>query len=399
MLSELTASTKRLALVGLAKNTGKTEALAAMLRELEAQGRRVGVTSVGRDGEERDVIDSRIEKPRVVLAAGSLVATADSLLRASAIAHELLEETGVRTPLGRVLVARLQEAGSIEVAGPSTAADMRMVSDAMLAHGAEQVLIDGAVDRRAASSPDVSDGLVMATGAVLDRDIDEVVLQTRDAVELVRLPLLDGVPEAGRHLRDLATSMTARAAGRRSLLVADEGDPVELPARFILTVESEQIAELLDEHPDARWLLVAGALPERFLRSLLHPLRHRGRAAHARGSGSDKGLPLEKKPRLVPPSGRAPMCPRAPRAGGAHGQPRRAAVASVRFGAVPRVAGTGDRRRADLRRAGQRLSRPAGGHAGRLRTPRVRGRKRLQAGSRSSLRRSAGGVDSRPQGR
>ena len=65
MLSELTASTRRLALVGLAKNTGKTEALATLLRELEQQGRRVGVTSVGRDGEERDVIDARIEKPRV----------------------------------------------------------------------------------------------------------------------------------------------------------------------------------------------------------------------------------------------------------------------------------------------------------------------------------------------
>ena len=36
MLSELTASTRRLALVGLAKNTGKTETLAALLRELEA---------------------------------------------------------------------------------------------------------------------------------------------------------------------------------------------------------------------------------------------------------------------------------------------------------------------------------------------------------------------------
>ena len=32
--------------------------------------------------------------------------------------------------------------------------------------GAEQVLIDGAIDRRAASSPAVADGLVMATGAV-----------------------------------------------------------------------------------------------------------------------------------------------------------------------------------------------------------------------------------------
>ena len=35
-LSDLTASTKRVALVGLAKNTGKTETLAALLRELQA---------------------------------------------------------------------------------------------------------------------------------------------------------------------------------------------------------------------------------------------------------------------------------------------------------------------------------------------------------------------------
>jgi hypothetical protein len=271
-LSELTATTRRLALVGLAKNTGKTEALAALLRELEAQGRRVGVTSVGRDGEERDVIDARIEKPRVRLPAGSLVATTDGLLRASGLAHELLEETAVRTPLGRVLVARLRETGPVEVAGPSAAADVRMVSDAMLAHGAEQVLIDGAADRRAASSPEISDGLVLATGAVLDRDIDEVVLQTRDAVELVRLPAIDDDAASGRRLRELAA-----AGGGRSLLVAQEGEPVALPPRFVLTADAEQVAELLDANPSAHTLLVAGALPEGFLRALLHPLHHRRR--------------------------------------------------------------------------------------------------------------------------
>jgi hypothetical protein len=254
VLSELTASTRRLALVGLAKNTGKTEALGALLRELESAGRRVGVTSVGRDGEERDVIDARIEKPRVRLPAGSLVATTDSLLRASGLAHELLEETSVRTPLGRVLLARLTDAGAIEVAGPSAAADVRAVSDAMLAHGAEQVLIDGAVDRRAASSPHVSDGLVMATGAVLDRELEEVVGQTRDAVELVRL----------EHPGD------AYAA-------ASEDERVSLEARFVLTAEREQLAGLLDEHPQARWLRVPGALPERFLESLLAALAPRRR--------------------------------------------------------------------------------------------------------------------------
>jgi len=272
MLSELTASARRLALVGLAKNTGKTETLAALLRELEAQRRCVGVTSVGRDGEERDVIDSRIEKPRVRLPARSLVATTDGLLRASAIAHELLEETHIRTPLGRVLVARLENAGAIEVAGPSAAADVRAVSDMMLAHGAEQVLIDGAVDRRAASSPSVCDGLLIATGAVLARDIEEVVQQTADAVELVRLPVLDDASAQGRRLHALAATTSGT-----SLLVAEEGDPLVLPPRFVLLAESEQIAQLLDENPGARWLLVAGALPEAFLRNLLQPLRRRRR--------------------------------------------------------------------------------------------------------------------------
>ncbi|HTA34762.1 MAG TPA: hypothetical protein VK721_15175 [Solirubrobacteraceae bacterium] len=249
-LAETTASAHRLALVGLAKNTGKTVTLTAMLRELEAAGRTVGVTSVGRDGEERDAIDARIAKPRVRLAAGSLVATTDALLRASALAHELVEETGVRTPLGRVLIARLLAAGPIEIAGPSAAADVRAVSDTMLGAGAEQVLIDGAVDRRAASSPQVSDTLVMATGAVLDRELEQVVAQTRDAVELVRLPPPDG---------------------------SEHSEPVALPPRFALTAGAEQVAELLDANPEARRLLVDGALPERFLDSLLPSLRRHDR--------------------------------------------------------------------------------------------------------------------------
>jgi hypothetical protein len=278
LLSELTASTRRLALVGLAKNTGKTVTLAALLRELRDQGRPVGVTSVGRDGEEHDVIDARIEKPSVHLSAGSLVATTDGLLRASGIPHELLEETGVRTPLGRVLIARLRGAGAVEVAGPSAAAEVRAVSDAMLAHGAEQVLIDGAVDRRAASSPDVADGLIMCTGAVISHELSEVVLQTRDAVDLVRLPGVEDGSDTGLRLGQLARAGGSRVNGDRATLLVDESfETVPLPPRFVLTSDAEEIAQVLDANPDARWLTVAGALPDRFLRSLVHPVHHRRR--------------------------------------------------------------------------------------------------------------------------
>jgi hypothetical protein len=275
LLSELTASVSRLALVGLAKNTGKTETLAALLRELEDEGRRIGVTSVGRDGEERDVIDSRIEKPRVRLVAGSLVATTDGLLSASGIPHNLLENTGVRTPLGPVLIASLRAPGTIEVAGPSAASDVLAVSDAMLGHGAEQVLIDGAIDRRAASSPAVTDGLVMSTGAVLSTELEEVVLRTRDAVELVVLPQLDDPRLRSIAERSQATGIAANGEGRApSVLVSADYEAVELPPRLVLTGEAEQITAALGASPRAHWLIVAGALPESFLRGLL---RARGR--------------------------------------------------------------------------------------------------------------------------
>jgi hypothetical protein len=258
-LADLVSSTGTLALVGLAKNTGKTETLAALLRELAAAGTSVGVTSVGRDGEERDVIDERIAKPHVSLIAGSLVATTGALLRASGLSHERLERTGVRTPLGEVAIARATAPGSVEVAGPSAAADVAAVCERMRELGAEKVLIDGAIDRRAASSPEIAEGLVLATGAVLDRDLERVVALTREAVELVRLPAAENVSKQ--------TS-------------ADEGVPagertVELERSLVLGAEPARIEALLRENRRADTLLVRGALSESFLEGLLAARRER----------------------------------------------------------------------------------------------------------------------------
>jgi hypothetical protein len=249
-LSDLLAGTQTLALVGLAKNTGKTVTLAAILAEHAAAGRTVGVTSIGRDGEEHDVIDARIDKPRVMLQAGNLLATTGSLLRESGLAHERLARTGMRTPLGEVVLARLSQPGTVELAGPSAAADVRAVGREMLRAGAEHVLIDGAIDRRAASSPDVADGLVMATGAILGEDIDRVVAATSDAVDLVRLPVAAGAP--GEH-----------------------DEVLTLSRRDVLRGEQAEIAALLREHASARVLVAEGALGERFLEGLLAARRER----------------------------------------------------------------------------------------------------------------------------
>lgn len=244
-LAQLLADTRRVALVGLAKNTGKTETLAAIVAEAAAAGRPVGVTSIGRDGEEHDVIDARISKPRVRLAAGSLVASTGPLLRASPARHERLLQTGIRTPLGEVLIARFSEPGTVEVAGPSAAADVRAVGEAMIELGAEQLLIDGAVDRRAASSPAVADGLVMATGAILAADIEQVVAHTSDAVDLVRL----------------------------SRTEAHDAAPV--PRRVVLSGDPAEVSALLRERGQESSFVVEGALSEGFLEALLGARRER----------------------------------------------------------------------------------------------------------------------------
>jgi hypothetical protein len=246
-LAQLISPARRIALVGLAKNTGKTETLAAILAAHAQAGLTVGVTSIGRDGEERDVIDPRIAKPRVRLQRGSLVASTGALLRASGLAHERLAKTAVRTPLGEVLIARLEQEGAVEVAGPSAAADVRAVSEAMAGLGARQVLIDGAIDRRAASAPAVAEGLVMATGAVLGEQLEAVVAATAEAVDLARLPLF-----------------------------RDGGEPpVPVPRSVALGATDDEVAGLLRAHPAAHAFTFDGALSERFLEALLQARHER----------------------------------------------------------------------------------------------------------------------------
>lgn len=263
-LARLIGATRRLAIVGLAKNTGKTVALKSVLDELHDAEAVVGVTSVGRDGERFDVIDSRIAKPSISLSAGSLVATTDNLIRASGLRCEPVAQTGIRTPLGAVVVCRLLEAGEIEVAGPSAATDIRSVSDIMCAGGAQHILIDGAIDRRAASCPEVSEAVLMSTGAVLDEHPELVAQHTRDAVELMRLPVPDD-PATRAHAQD----------NQDNLLIDHDGQAQQLRPRLALDGGEAELAQLLRSGPVPRSLILRGAVCEPFLEALVRVNRMR----------------------------------------------------------------------------------------------------------------------------
>ncbi len=257
-IGDAIAPAARVALVGLAKNTGKTVALGAILAALEARGETVGVTSIGRDGEATDAIDDAIAKPPIRLPAMALVATTAPLLERSGARAEVVVRTQHRTPLGRVVVARLLERGTVEVAGPTAAEDVGEVVETMRRLGAARVLVDGSIDRRAGASPRLADGVVMSTGAVLSADLDQLARRTRAAAELMTLP---AVPDPALRARAAAVEGSA-------LLVGDGDEAVPLDAAIVHD-RVERVVPLLRAHAgDARAVVVIGALTEPLLEAI-----------------------------------------------------------------------------------------------------------------------------------
>ncbi|HKG37387.1 MAG TPA: hypothetical protein VKB25_00205 [Conexibacter sp.] len=251
-ISEAIEPAARVALVGLAKNTGKTVALGAILSELEERGETIGVTSIGRDGEATDAIDDAIAKPPIRLPAMALVATTDRLLERSDVRAEVPLRTEHRTPLGRVVVARLLERGAVEVAGPVAAQDVGEVVEQMRRLGAGRVLVDGSIDRRAGASPRLADGVVLSTGAVLSADLDQLVRRTKAAVDLLTLGAVS----------DPVLRSRAEALAGSALLLDDRSVPLD---SSIVHDRVEGIVPLIRARPDVRAVVVRGALCEPLL--------------------------------------------------------------------------------------------------------------------------------------
>jgi hypothetical protein len=255
-ISDAIEPAARVALVGLAKNTGKTVALGAILSELEARGETIGVTSIGRDGEATDAIDDAISKPPIRLPAMALVATTEPLLERSGVRAEVPLRTEHRTPLGRVVVARLLERGTVEVAGPVAAQDVGEVVDRMRRLGAGRVLVDGSIDRRAGASPRLADGVVMSTGAVLSADLDQLVRRTKAAVELLTLAAVEDA------------ELRSRAEGvATSALLLDGEETIPLDSALVHD-RVEGIVPLLRGRSDVRAVVVRGALCEPLLEQI-----------------------------------------------------------------------------------------------------------------------------------
>ena len=184
-----------LAVMGMTKNTGKTVALNHLLAQAAAARKETGVTSIGRDGEDRDQVFF-FPKPPVMVWPGTIVATAGATLPRSKVRYKVLGSTGIGSPMGEILVVKVLEYGAMEIAGASRSSDQCKVISRLQQCGAALVVLDGALGRSHHASPAIADGVVLATGAALGGGIQDVIRKTRDRLAILGIAQADEATQA-----------------------------------------------------------------------------------------------------------------------------------------------------------------------------------------------------------
>ncbi len=252
---------KTISIVGMSKNSGKTVALNHLIEETINEGLHIGITSIGRDGESLDIV-TETEKPRIFVEEGTLIATATGMLELGDANIEILKVTEYRTPLGEIIIGKVRDGGYVQIAGPQRLSEIKAVSDTMLDLGAKFVIIDGALDRLSQAAPAISEATILATGAVLSRDINKVIEETIHVVNTLGLPAVEDL-----EIKEIIRSIIAE----NQIAVIDEDNEVDIiPLRTALNAGA-----IIGDHlrDDSKYLVIPGSLVKSTVEDLTRSTR------------------------------------------------------------------------------------------------------------------------------
>jgi hypothetical protein len=215
---------RSLFIVGTAKNVGKTVTARALYEAAVARDIRVGIASVGRDGEAVDVADGA-PKPRLFLHPGTLLATArDVLPRSPAV--EYVEDSSLQTASGRLVYARVVRAAHYELVGPPSASGVREAV-ATLAARCDTVVVDGAIDRVAALAG-MPGAIVVAAGASAGSTTEEAVEAIRALVQRLTVEIADPTQPAIEIEGALTPALAAELVETREQRQVVVRDPTQI---------------------------------------------------------------------------------------------------------------------------------------------------------------------------
>ncbi|WP_240838995.1 hypothetical protein [Acidaminobacter sp. JC074] len=249
-----------ISIVGMAKNAGKTVTLNAILDEAYENGKTIGLTSIGRDGEKQDIVTCT-EKPLIYVYEGSIIATPESMFEKSEAKMEVLEVTDFYTSMGKIIIGRVKMAGYIQIAGPCSNHEIMLSGEKMKAYGADLIIVDGAIDRKTTASPSITEATILSTGAVLSRDMDKAIEKTVYQATLFQLEALD----------DLSIRAIADEAIREKSIAIIGDEVVTLNLKTALNAGTE-IAKAMKK--DTSYVVLPGSLVTKTVMDIIKTSPH-----------------------------------------------------------------------------------------------------------------------------
>ncbi len=171
-------------IIGLAKNTGKTTTLNALIKDLPAD--QTAITSIGLDGETIDQL-TYLPKPKIYAKKGIIIATTTECLKQSYLDYETIESTNIKTAIGRVIIVKIISEGYIVVAGPTTNSALKTIIKKLKKY-AKKILIDGAFNRLTFANIDCIGGIILATGASVNASMEKTVEYTQSILASFHYP-------------------------------------------------------------------------------------------------------------------------------------------------------------------------------------------------------------------
>lgn len=243
---------RSVAIVGLAKNTGKTECLNYILRHVKDAGRRVALTSIGIDGESLDQV-SQTPKPEIKVYEDMVFVTSEKHYREKRLIAEVMDISTEQTSLGRLVTARAVSPGKVLLSGPAKAESARRLIEGMRRHSVDTTIVDGALSRLSIGSPTVTDAMILATGAALSCNIPQLTRMTKYVYDRIRLPQV--APELAKRLAPIESGVWA---------VDKDGEVRDLgiPSIFMAAGHKERLFQY------GNTLYVAGVVSDNFMRFL-----------------------------------------------------------------------------------------------------------------------------------
>ncbi|MFA6334329.1 MAG: hypothetical protein WCX48_02080 [Bacteroidales bacterium] len=237
-------------IVGLEKNTGKTECLNYLIKRVPLEKVRVAISSIGIDGERIDQV-TRTAKPEIIVREGMLFATSEKHYKKRELLSEILDISEESTSLGRIITARALTRGKVLLSGPSSTAGLKRWMDGVFyKYRVNLCIIDGALSRMSLASPAVSRSMILTTGAALSANIKTLVNKSAYIVELINLPLTKNI--AGEKLNTIERGLWR---------VGINGELSELNISSALEIKKLDMNIL----KEAKALYISGALTDRFL--------------------------------------------------------------------------------------------------------------------------------------